>query len=368
MSSSSYKIYIQGLNGDSDFQIPIPPSVVNRTANGRIDKLDVIGTGEVLMSKHRELETYSWSSYFPASSNEAILAGGGFYNGDTKSTIDMILEAIENQTRCHLYVLRVIDGRKEVYIDKECLITGFTPNDNGAKINDVYYTITFTEDVEPVKITQEFVPPLNNLVLENTLAYINMIQQSPTLPLAGKSKGETVGASNEEASGNEIGDNETSWDLAKVDTTRFSVGDRVKINGVIKADVSFEQSKYAGTVEEYADVSNAYGTVMKCERFHTPTGLDRERYQVLMDNPVVTRVAISPDRIAVAVSNITTKLFGDPSSNANSSDYKLQKGYYNLQVSKENVAGSDPKKNYKSIVLSNKKVWVSKEYVTGVSR
>ena len=247
MKEIQYKIYLYGI-GDayhSDYiYIPINPEEVTLTFNGRTETVDIIGLGEALIVKNRELQRVSWSSFFPADNKLVeVVTGINNYIANPDRTSHEIKWHIAQMKPVKLMIVKTDDnGIAAPQLNQEFFITKFTQKDKGGEVGDIYYDIEFTENNQPV-------------ITNSTPSGI-------------------VNTGNGEATIQTVKDKKQS---NKVD---FAEGDLVSVSGNVKyifeAIQSTSNKEYnvlnkTGTIESVDAVNDVYVIKLKAEIMHKIT-------------------------------------------------------------------------------------------------
>lgn len=140
-------IYLSGVPGlGRNWRLPINPNgefTIN--TNNNFETVDIFGLGQAILLRNPSLKTFGWSSYLPANPEEVrVFTGIDNYTGDPVEQAKALKNA-ENS----IITLKIILDDNTAYINKEVIIKSFRTMDKGGEPGDIYYTIEFSEYVEP---------------------------------------------------------------------------------------------------------------------------------------------------------------------------------------------------------------------------
>lgn len=160
----AYSIYFK--QGSKVYKLPVNPEQIKVNRKMKIESFSILGTGQVSMPGHCNLEEYSFEAEFPGRMTHYAETAGNFKNSDQFEKL--FRKAQQNQT-----VLRFIasNGITED-LSKHVLVESLEIVEKAGEEGDKYMTIKLLEYKEPN--VQPAVVPVN----ENTVEQ----QEAPAPP------------------------------------------------------------------------------------------------------------------------------------------------------------------------------------------
>lgn len=145
-----YKIFLSGIEGlGSGWRLPINPfEKFNVSLTNKFDKVDVFKLGEVILKRHKSLQTFGWESFLP-SDPEMVRVFSGIENYQCDPVGQAL--AFKNAENSIINLVITLPDERE-YINIDVILSKFTTIDKGGIPGDIYYEIELTEFKEPIVI------------------------------------------------------------------------------------------------------------------------------------------------------------------------------------------------------------------------
>lgn len=141
--------------GNTVIRLPINPSEVPTAFEGNNETLNVLGLGDVTITRKPKQKVIEFDSYFPARADRSVLTRGGFK--EPEFYIQFFEAALkEGRVLTYTPVRKTEDGSAYDVQDYgfKCTVESFSAVEKGGETGDFYYSLTIKEwrDYSPQKV------------------------------------------------------------------------------------------------------------------------------------------------------------------------------------------------------------------------
>lgn len=141
--------------GNTVIRLPINPSEVPTAFEGNNETLNVLGLGDVTITRKPKQKVIEFDSYFPARADRSVLTRGGFK--EPEFYIQFFEAALkEGRVLTYTPVRKTEDGSAYDVQDSgfKCTVESFSAVEKGGETGDFYYSLTIKEwrDYSPQRV------------------------------------------------------------------------------------------------------------------------------------------------------------------------------------------------------------------------